>query len=134
MAQGIYRLRRFPAQRFEDVIVACLWIGEESVASHDTAFAVYELTDAMPAVIHVSAPRPFRGKRSGIVVHTVPLGDSERTERAGVPVTTVERTITDVLERSGQELAKPAAEHALEREQVTRQRLLAALAGHGALG
>ena len=134
VAQGIYRLRRFPAQRFEDVIVACLWVGEESVASHDTALAVYELTDAMPAVIHVSVPRRFRGQRRGIVVHTAPLGDGERTERAGVPVTTVERTIADVLERSGQELARPAAEQALERRLVTRRRLHAALAGHGDLG
>ena len=33
VAQGIYRLRRFPAQRFEDVIVACLWVGEDAAAS-----------------------------------------------------------------------------------------------------
>jgi predicted transcriptional regulator of viral defense system len=24
-AHGIYRLARFPAQRFEDLVVACLW-------------------------------------------------------------------------------------------------------------
>ncbi|MBS3940441.1 MAG: hypothetical protein KG028_05730, partial [Actinobacteria bacterium] len=53
----------------------------------------------------------------------------ERTERAGVPVTTVERTITDVLTFSGEELARPAAEQALERGLVTRRRLHAALAG-----
>ena len=90
VAQGLYRLHRFPAQRFEDVIVACLWAGDDAVASHDTVLTVYDLTDAMPAVIHVSTPRPFRGKRRDIVVHTAPLGDGERTERAGVPVTTGE--------------------------------------------
>ncbi|MEX1165059.1 MAG: type IV toxin-antitoxin system AbiEi family antitoxin domain-containing protein [Nitriliruptor sp.] len=131
VAQGIYRLRRFPAQRFEDVIVACLWAGEDTVASHDTALAVYELTDAMPTTIHVSVPRPFRGRRPGVTVHTAPLGDGERTERAGVPVTTVERTIADVLVHSGAELARPAAEQALERGLVTRRRLRAALADHG---
>ncbi len=134
VAQGIYRLHRFPAQRFEDVIVACLWAGEGAVASHDTALAVYDLTDAMPSVIHVSVPRPFRGQRRGIMVHTAPLGDRERTERAGVPVTTVERTITDVLVRSGEELARSAAGQALERGLVTRQRLRTALTGHGDLG
>ena len=92
------------------MIVACLWAGEDAVASHDTALAVYELTDAMPSVIHASAPRPFRGQRRRIVVHTAPLGDGERPERAGVAVTTVERTITDVLARSGDELARSAAE------------------------
>ncbi len=134
VAQGIYRLRRFPAQRFEDVIVACLWVGEDAAASHDTALAVYELTDAMPTVIHVSAPRLFRGQRPGIVVHTAPLSDVERTERGGVPVTTVERTITDVLTRSGQDLARSAAEQALKRGLVTRRRLQAALTDHGGLG
>jgi hypothetical protein len=102
VAQGIYRLRRFPAQRFEDVIVACLWAGEGTVASHETALAVYELTDAMPTTIHVSVPRPFRGRRPGVTVHTAPLGDGERTERAGVPMTTVARTIADVLVRFGE--------------------------------
>ena len=133
VAQGIYRLHRFPAQRFEDVIVACLWAGEDAVASHDTALAVYDLADAMPAVIHVSTPRPFRGQRRGIVVHTAPLGDGERTERAGVPVTTVERTIADVLARSGEALARSASEQALERGLVTRRRLHAALTAHGDL-
>ena len=134
VAQGIYRLHRFPAQRFEDVIVACLWAGEDAVASHDTALAVYELTDAMPSVIHVSIPRRFRGQRPGVVVHTAPLGDGERTERGGVPVTTVERTITDVLARSGEELARSAAEQALERGSVTRRRRHPALTGYGDLG
>jgi predicted transcriptional regulator of viral defense system len=131
VAHGIYRLRRFPAQRFEDVIVACLWAGDDAVASHDTALAIYELTDAMPAAIHVSVPRPFRGRRPGVTVHVAPLGDDERTERDGVPVTTVERTIADVLVRSGADLARPAAEQALERGLVTRRRLRAALADLG---
>jgi predicted transcriptional regulator of viral defense system len=134
VAHGIYRLRRFPAQRFEDVIVACLWAGDDAVASHDTALAIYELTDAMPAAIHISVSRPFRGRRPGVTVHAAPLGDGERTEREGVPVTTVERTIADVLVRSGTDLARPAAEQALERGLVTRRRLRAALIGHGHLG
>ena len=131
VAHGSYRLRRFPAQRFEDVSVACLWAGDDAVASHDTALAIYELTDAMPATIHVSVPRRFRGRRPGVMVHAAPLDDGDRTERDGVPVTTVERTIADVLVRSGADLARPAAEQALERGLVTRRRLRAALAGLG---
>ena len=65
MAHGIYRLQRFPAQPFEDVIVACLWAGDGAAASHDTALAVYGLTDAMPAVTHITVPRPFRGPAKG---------------------------------------------------------------------
>jgi len=131
VAQGIYRLHRFPTQRFEDVIVACLWVGEDAAASHDTALAIYELTDAMPPAIHITTPRRFRGERPGVRVHTAPLDDHERTERAGVPVTTVERTIIDTLERSGPALATQAAEQALDQGLVTRRRLRTTLEAHG---
>jgi predicted transcriptional regulator of viral defense system len=131
IAHGIYRLRRFPAQSFEDVIVACLWAGQDAVASHDTALAVYDLTDAMPAEIHITVPHPFRGRRTGVVVHTAPLDARERTVRTAVPVTTVTRTIVDVLRRSGSDLAVDAAREALDRGLVTRRRLRAALEGHG---
>lgn len=131
VAHGIYRLRRFPAQQFEDAIVACLWAGEDAVASHDTALAVYELTDAMPADIHISVPRSFRGRRAGVVVHTAPIEDRDRAMRAGVPVTAVGRTIVDVMQRSGTDLAVEAAEQALARGLVTRRRLAVALEGHG---
>jgi predicted transcriptional regulator of viral defense system len=127
VAHGIYRLVRFPAQRFEDVIVACLWAGDDAAASHDTALAVYELTDAMPTRIHVTVPRPFRGKRKGVVVHIAPLDPSERTSRTSVPVTTVERTIADVTEQSGTAAAVEAATQAIERGLLTRRRLRDAL-------
>jgi predicted transcriptional regulator of viral defense system len=42
VAKGIYPLRRFPAQRIEDVIVACLWAGDDAVASHDTGPRLYK--------------------------------------------------------------------------------------------
>ena len=130
VAQGIYRLRRFPAQRFEDVIVACLWAGDDTVASHDTALAIHGLTDAMPAQIHITVPRRFRGRRKGVVIRTAPIRSDERTERDGVPVTTVARTVVDVLKRSGTPLATEAAEQALARGLVTRRSLRAALDRH----
>ena len=127
VAHGIYRLRRFPAQRFEDVIVACLWAGEDSAASHDTALAVYELTDSMPARVHITVPRPFRGKRRGVVVHVAPLDVGERTSRAGVPVTTVERTVADIANESGTAAAIEVATEAIQRGLATPQRLRASL-------
>ena len=131
VTQGVYRLRRFPAQRFEDVVVACLWAGEDAVASHDTALSVHGLTDLMPTVIHITVPRPFRGRRAGVVVHRAELAAGDRTERDGVPVTTVVRTIADVHERSGPDLARAAAVEALDLGRVTRAELDAALAARG---
>lgn len=128
VARGIYRLRRFPPRPFEDVIVACLWAGEGSVASHETALAVYGITDAMPPVIHVTVPRPFRGRREGVVVHSALLREDERTTREGVPVTTPARTIRDVWSRYGPDQATRAAREALARGIVTRRRLVRELA------
>jgi hypothetical protein len=84
IAHGIFRLRRFPAQGFEDVIVACLWADDGADASHDTALAVYELTDAMAVRVHVTVPRAFRGQRNGVVVHVAPLDETDAALRTAL--------------------------------------------------
>lgn len=92
---GIYRLRNFPSQRFEDVMVAVLWTGGDAVASHETALAIYELADAMPAVTHLTIERRFRGVRRGVIVHHAPLPATDVTARDDIPVTTPMRTLHD---------------------------------------
>ncbi len=134
VAHGIYRLRRFPAQPFEDLIVTCLWAGSDTVVSHETALAVYELGDAMPATMHITVPRRFRGRRSGVRVHQAALPAKDRSSYNGVPVTSVERTLIDVAATSDPSLALGAAEEALARGVTTRSRLLRALAGHDHAG
>ena len=61
---------------------------------------------------------PLAARRAGYVttaqaaevgVSRQQLSYLARTERAGVAVTTVERTVTDVLARSGEELAWPSS-------------------------
>lgn len=123
VAHGIYRLRRFPSQRFEDVIVACMWVGPDAAASHDTAAAIYELTDVMPNRIHVTVSQPFRGRWNGVVVHVASLANEEVTERAGIPVTTMVRTIHDIAHRSGPDAARELAHEALARGLATRSNL-----------
>ena len=120
---GIYRLARHPSQPFEHVIVACLWAGEGCAASHDAALAIYGLADPMPAQIHITVPRPFRGRRRGIVVHHAPLREDERTVRDGVPLTTVDRTLADVARTSEAGIVASAAEQALKRGVISARRL-----------
>lgn len=129
VAHGIYRLKRFPSQPFEDVIVATLWAGEGAVASHETALAVYGLTDAMPPVIHVTIEGRFRGRKKGVTVHTAPLGKGERTMRDNVPVTSPVRTIRDMAARYGTDVAAEAARQAVTRGIITRRRLTRELTG-----
>lgn len=82
---GIYRLRRYPSQRLEDLVVVTLWVGRDSAISHESALVVHDLGDAMPAVTHVTVPRPFRGQRPGVIVHLEPLGPHERVVIDAVP-------------------------------------------------
>ena len=121
-AHGIQRLERFPVSPHEDIVVACLWVGSGAVASHETALVVYGIGGAMPATIHVTVPRAFRGHRKGVTVHRAELDSDERTSRDGVPVTVPLRTIADIAagDPSG---ARVVLMEALERGIVRRAQL-----------
>ncbi|MCE7929203.1 MAG: hypothetical protein DYG91_12000 [Chloroflexi bacterium CFX7] len=123
VAYGIYRLHRFPAHPCGDLIATALWAGPGSAVSHDSALTVYGLGSAMPAVIHITVPGAFRGKRPGVVIHRASLASEEVTLRDDVPVTKVERTLRDVAVAGDPSLARDAAREAIERGLTTRSRL-----------
>ena len=119
--RGVYRFLNYPAHPFEDVIATILWIGDGAVASHDTALAIYGLADAMPAVIHISVPRRFRGSRPGVLIHRAQLPVDDVTVRDGIPVTTPLRTILDAV--SDPSVAAAAAEDAIQRGLIRASQL-----------
>lgn len=121
---GIYRLRRYPESPHADLVVASLRAGDAAAISHESALALWDLSDVMPAQVHVTVPRTSSRRRPGLRLHTGTLGENDVTEREGVRVTTVERTIADVA-RSGlsDELVLQAMGEALERGLTTRIRL-----------
>ncbi|MPY98931.1 MAG: hypothetical protein GEU97_13200 [Actinophytocola sp.] len=120
---GIYRLRRFPGHRHEDVVAACLWAGPDSAASHETALVVHGVSDAMPANIHVTVPRAFRGRQPGVVVHHAPLESTEREIHDSVPVTMLSRTLADVAAASDPTVVRQAVTEAIERGRLTRRQV-----------
>jgi predicted transcriptional regulator of viral defense system len=113
---GIYRLARFPASPFEDLFVAWLHTGPDSVISHESALALYDLTDVIPSKVHVTVPRTASRRRDKVQLHTSQISQGEVTEREGLLVTTVTRTISD-LARSGvsEDHIQQAIQEALER-------------------
>lgn len=129
---GIYRLRRFPASAHEDLFVAWLRAGPHSVISHDSALALYELSDLLPDAIHVTVPRTASRRHSGLRLHTNRLEPGDVTHYAGLPTTTVARTITD-LAASGlsEELILQAVEEALRRGLTTTDQLRVAASRRG---
>ena len=95
--RGIYRLPHFPTTRFEDLQIASLKTGPDSVISHESALSVYELSDVLPTKTHVIMPRTGSRRRDDIQLHTHKLQEDEIIHREGLRVTTVERTIADVI-------------------------------------
>jgi predicted transcriptional regulator of viral defense system len=126
VAHGIYRLTRFPASRFEDLFVAWLKCGPKSAISHESALALYDLSDVLPGEVHVTVPRTASRRRRGIRLHTNRLRSAEVVKREGLPVTSVPRTIADVA-RAGlsEDHVARAIQEALARGLTTRQALLA---------
>lgn len=108
-ARGVYRIPYVPINRFSQYREAVLWAqahrGPHTVAlSHETALAVYGISDANPAAIHLTLPKSARLRRESpksVVVHHAELSGQEFTVIEGLPVTSIARTITDLMYAGG---------------------------------
>lgn len=134
--RGLYRMRQFPSSKMELLVAEWLHTGLpiNAVVSHESAAELLDLTDLIPGKVHMTAPLRYTGRRtpSSVQLHFttdgVPAG--ERTERNGIPVTAVERTIIDLLTSHGvTEQSELAVAQALDRELITVESLRRAAAG-----
>ena len=125
--RGIFRLRDFPPSEREDLIRWSLWSRDQkgvpqAVVSHETALTVHELSDVMPAHVHLTVPRGFRKRVPvGCILHVASLAKGEIEFRPGYLVTTPLRTLIDVAGSAlSQEHLDVAVREALERGLVRR--------------
>jgi predicted transcriptional regulator of viral defense system len=110
-SRGVYRVPYLTPGRFSQYQEAVLWAkanrGPAHVAiSHMTALAAYEISDANPHSIHITVPKTARLRRQrakGIVVHREDLMPEDITIHEGMPLTTIARTIADLL-KSGERI------------------------------
>jgi len=125
VAQGIYRFRHFPGSPYEDLFVAWLRAGPAAVIGYESALAVYELSDVLPNEVHLIVPRNSSRRRPGIRQHTTRLQADEITQRYGLPVTTIERTVCDLVTSGlAEEFIYQAIQEALKRGLTSREKLL----------
>ncbi len=102
--RGIFRLAQFPNSPDEDYVRWSLWSrghdGEpQAVISHDSALSIHELSDVMPAKIHLTVPSGFRKKKpKECIVHRGLVSQKEKEQREGFFVTTPLKTIIDSAE------------------------------------
>ncbi|GAC1461350.1 MAG: hypothetical protein PVSMB1_11810 [Gemmatimonadaceae bacterium] len=103
--RGVYRFRDYPSSPREDVFAAWLAIGkDQAVVSHESALDLWELSDVVPAAVHLTVPRFYRSRTkrslSGVVIHTTSrelVGDDVRRQH-GIRLTSPERTLLDAAE------------------------------------
>lgn len=97
--RGIYRLVHFPAGEHEELVTAWLWSERAGVVSHQTALALHELSDVLPAQVHLTLPEAWRHRRfrvpTDVVLHHGDVPDHDRTWYGPVPITSPRRTLND---------------------------------------
>ena len=104
--RGIYRLATFPRGERPDLMLWSLWSrnrGEDAqgVYSHQTALSLHDLSDVMPAKLHMTVPKNFRRNSEiprVLVLHFRDLPQRDMGAVHGVRATKVMRTILDLLE------------------------------------
>jgi predicted transcriptional regulator of viral defense system len=82
--------------------VLWLWAEQAGVFSHETALALHDLSDALPAKVHMTAPASWRRRRfrvpPGLVLHYADISSVDLASFSAVPVTAPRRTLRDCID------------------------------------
>lgn len=105
MSRGVYRIAHYPAERLAQYREAILWAqasnGPERIAlSHETALLLYGISDANPSRVNLTVPVSARMRRAHpkwVAIHRADLAAEDIQLHEGMPVTSIERSILDVL-------------------------------------
>ena len=131
--RGIYRLRSYPSPERPDLMLWFLWSRDrndipQGVFSHDTALALYDLSDVNPSRLHMTVPRAFRRNSAipkALVLHKADLAPSDSQDMLDVRVTTPLRTIADLIARgkTDDSILRQAITEGLARGLITRRQI-----------
>ena len=137
--RGVYRLVHFPPGEHEELALAWLWSERAAVISHQSALALHDVSDALPAHVHITLPSSWRRRRfrvpPGVVLHYGDVPSSARTWFGAVPTTNAARTLNDCArEGLSPELLRHAVRQALQRGLVMKTQLRAVSAALRAFG
>ena len=123
--RGVYRLVLFPGNQFEEIYAAVVSMGDQAVVGYETALYVYDLSDIIPDDIHLIMPRSSSRRRKHIKMHTNKLDDQDITIYEGFRITTVARTIVDVLAtHTDTDQVRMAISQAIAKGMTTREKLI----------
>lgn len=99
VSHGVYRLTQWPGDPLSEYVEANLWpVGVPGIISHQSALALYEISDVSPAQVHITLPAAYRTRRAippVLRIHRADLAGAEVASWNGIAVTSVERAIRD---------------------------------------
>jgi len=129
--RGVYAIGGAPPTRERRWAAAVLACGEGAALSHLSATALWRLTERDPVVIDVSLPSRSKRSHEGLRVHRPRrLGSEDCTRHAGIPVTTIPRTLIDCAEVLGSRSMERALDEAQYLKLLDRSDLDEALDRH----
>lgn len=110
--RGVYAVGRRRVDMRGTWLAAVLACGDGAVLSHRSAAALWGLMRPRWSPVDVTSRHGRPGERRDIRLHRSSLDDDERTVEAGIPVTSVARTLLDIAEVIDGERLRHAFEEA----------------------
>ena len=83
----------------EDMIEVWLWSNKTAVFSHETALMLHNISDALPAKMHVTLPLTYQNRELPpvVIAYYDDIKSSEWQWISGIPVTKPLRTLDDCV-------------------------------------
>lgn len=121
---GVFRLPTAPSAPHDDLLLAWVWSNHRGAISHESALALYRLSDVMPSRVQLTVPPGFRRNTTLYDLHWTQLSADEIQMYEGVQVTAPARSIVDAAAvGTGPEQIHKAVDEALRRALVSSAQL-----------
>jgi predicted transcriptional regulator of viral defense system len=129
---GVYRLRHAPVSPHDELLQAWVWSNYRGAISHESALALYGLSDVVPSRVQLTVPPSFRRSGSPFELHWAVLRPGDVMPHEGLQVTTPARSIVDAaVVGTDPEQIQRAVGEALQRGLASAAKLRAAAARPG---
>jgi len=117
MCPGIFRVTAVPRSWMQRALAAAKWVGEDGGVGGPAAAALHRLDGfGPPKTIEILTPRSLRSRDPFLDVRSTPFWEpADRALVAGVPATSIERTLICLAGTVSEERLEVALEDALRR-------------------
>ncbi len=123
--RGIIRIPEWPIGLHDGLVRWVLWSKGRAVVSHESAASAYGLGVSNPSKVHLTVPPNFTMSNPNVVLCYRHLSDSDTCVLDGAAITTVERTVVDIIESHvDEEFIQAIVDDAIDTGSVTRRRLM----------